>query len=85
MNEKQYLKRFYEADMAMHLLRMAREGYGISWLPESAVDEEIVNGKLVQAGGEEWSAELEIWSFRSINNTNPTMLELWKSLEEDMR
>lgn len=79
------LNRFYEADMAMHLLRMAREGYGITWVPESAVEEEMAAGKLVRAGGPEWSAELEIWSFRSIGNTNQTMLELWKSLEKDTR
>ncbi|WNW10385.1 LysR substrate-binding domain-containing protein [Pseudomonas sp. DTU_2021_1001937_2_SI_NGA_ILE_001] len=78
------LQRFYEADMAMHLMRMAREGYGITWLPESAVEEEIAAGKLVRAGGPEWAAELEIWSFRSIGNTNQTMIELWKSLERDV-
>lgn len=71
--------------MAMHLMRMAREGYGIAWLPESAVEEELASGRLVRAGGDEWSAELEIWSFRSIGNSNPTMLELWKSLERDLR
>lgn len=84
-NAQPHLKRFYEADMAMHLMRMAREGYGIAWLPESAVEEELASGRLVRAGGDEWSAELEIWSFRSIGNSNPTMLELWKSLERDLR
>lgn len=79
------LKRFYEADMAMHLLRMAREGYGITWVPESAVEEEIAAGKLVRIGGDEWTAELDIWSFRSISNTNQTMLGLWQSLEKDFR
>lgn len=79
------LKRFYEADMAMHLLRMAREGYGITWLPESAVEEELASGRLVRAGGAQWEAQLEIWSFRSIGNSNQTMLELWKSLEREVR
>ncbi|QXH44698.1 LysR family transcriptional regulator [Pseudomonas xanthosomatis] len=79
------LKRFYEADMAMHLLRMAREGYGITWLPESAVEEELAAGRLVRAGGAQWEASLEIWSFRSIGNSNQTMLELWKSLEREVR
>ncbi len=79
------LKRAHEADMAMHLLRMAREGYGICWLPESAVEEELAAGRLVRAGGPEWSAELEIWSFRATANSNPTMLELWKALERDVR
>ncbi|MFB4390565.1 MULTISPECIES: LysR substrate-binding domain-containing protein [unclassified Pseudomonas] len=79
------LKRCHEADMAMHLMRMAREGYGVAWLPESAVEEELAAGRLVHAGGPQWSAELEIWSFRSVGNSNQTMLELWKSLERDKR
>ncbi|MCY1463355.1 hypothetical protein D9M71_812360 [compost metagenome] len=82
---KPNLERFHEADMAMHLMRMAREGYGITWLPESAVEDELATGKLVRAGDESWTAELEIWSFRSISNTNQTMLELWRSLEKDVR
>ncbi|MFZ6049801.1 LysR substrate-binding domain-containing protein [Pseudomonas sp. CR3202] len=83
-SQQPHLKRFYEADMAMHLMRMAREGYGISWQPELAVEEVIAAGRLVRAG-EGWSAELEIWSFRSISNPNQTILELWRSLENDVR
>ncbi|WP_070888169.1 LysR substrate-binding domain-containing protein [Pseudomonas sp. D1-3] len=82
---KPVLKRCHEADMAMHLMRMAREGYGVSWLPESAVEEEIASGNLVIAGGQEWQAQLEIWSFKSNANTNQTMLDLWASLERDRR
>jgi DNA-binding transcriptional LysR family regulator len=78
------LNHFYEADMAMHLMRMAREGYGVAWLPQSAVEEELASGKLVVAGGKAWCAELEIWSFKSIANTNETMAELWKSLEREV-
>lgn len=81
--EPVHLKRFYEADMAMHLMRMAREGYGVAWLPASAVEEELTAGRLVQAGGAQWAAQLQVWSFRSVNNANQTMLELWKSLERD--
>ena len=63
---------------------MTPEGFGICWLPESAVEEESASGKLVRAGRKDWSAELEIWSFKSISKTNQTMLELWRSLEKDV-
>jgi LysR family transcriptional regulator, hypochlorite-specific transcription factor HypT len=76
------LSRCYEADMAMLLMRMAIEGYGVAWLPESAVTEELERGQLVRAGGNEWSAQLEIRSYCSKANQNPTMLELWKTLEK---
>lgn len=75
------LERCHEADMAMHLARMVRGGYGVAWLPESAVEDELASGTLVRAADEGWSTELEIHAFRRIGNHNPTLLELWRSLE----
>ncbi|GFM50225.1 LysR substrate-binding domain-containing protein [Pseudomonas capsici] len=75
------LERCYEADMAMLLMRMAIEGYGVAWLPQSAVVDELERGSLVRAGGEEWSTRLEIRSYCAIANQNPTMRSLWKTLE----
>ena len=77
-----HLRSCYEADMAMLLMKMVVEGYGVAWLPLSAVRDEIDAGRLVRAGGEEWSAQLEIRSYRAVSNTNPTMQDLWASLEE---
>ncbi|MBP0622421.1 hypothetical protein [Cupriavidus consociatus] len=67
--------------MAMLIMRMAVEGYAIAWLPFSAVKDEIDAGRFVQAGGEEWCAKLQIRSYRAIANSNPTMQDLWNSLE----
>ncbi|MGO4799711.1 LysR family transcriptional regulator [Pseudomonas sp. W22_MBD1_FP4] len=75
------LERCYEADMAMLLMRMAIEGYGVAWLPHSAVIDELKLGQLVKAGGDEWSTRLEIRSYCSITNENPTMRSLWSTLE----
>ena len=75
------LERCYEADMAMLLMRMAIEGYGVAWLPQSAVIDELERGLLVCAGGEQWSTRLEIRSYCTIANQNPTMRNLWKTLE----
>lgn len=75
------LERCYEADMAMLLMRMAIEGYGVAWLPQSAVIDELERGQLVKAGGDEWSTRLEIRSYCSVTNENPTMRSLWKALE----
>lgn len=75
------LERCYEADMAMLLMRMAVEGYGIAWLPQSAVQEELSRGRLIQVGGSTWSTELEIRSYSAVQNDNPTMRGLWEALE----
>jgi DNA-binding transcriptional LysR family regulator len=75
------LERCYEADMAMLLMRMAVEGYGVAWLPQSAVADELARGLLVRAGDEQWSTRLEIRSYCTNANRNPTMRKLWKTLE----
>lgn len=80
-SEQLPLERCYEADMAMLLVRMAVEGYGVAWLPQSAVAEELERGTLVSAGGTEWSTDLEIRSYCSSINQNPTMRSLWSALE----
>ena len=80
-----FLQTCYEGDMAMQLMKMAIEGYGVAWLPESSVAEEIERGRIVRAGDARWSGMLEIRSYRSVANANPTMQELWKSLEKDSR
>lgn len=77
------LERCYEADMAMLLMRMAIEGYGVAWLPQSAVIDELERGLLVHAGGEQWSTRLEIRAYCAIANQNPTMRDLWKTLEDN--
>lgn len=79
------LERCYEADMAMLLMRMAVEGYGVAWLPQSAVAEELQRGRLVRAGGDGWGTRLEIRSYCAITNPNPTMRNLWKALEGTSR
>lgn len=75
-----FLDLCHEADMAMLLVNMAREGHGVAWVPESAAIEALQQGQLVRAGGDEWSTQLEIRSYRARHNTNATLLELWRSL-----
>ncbi|MDZ3991916.1 LysR substrate-binding domain-containing protein [Pseudomonas sp. Teo4] len=79
--QKAQLERCYEADMAMLLVRMAVEGYGVAWLPHSAVADELERGLLVPAGGAQWSTQLEIRSYCSNANQNSTMRSLWSTLE----
>jgi DNA-binding transcriptional LysR family regulator len=79
------LERCYEADMAMLLMRMATEGYGVAWLPQSAVVDELERGLLVRAGDEQWSTRLEIRAYCALANQNPTMRNLWHALDGALR
>lgn len=78
----QFLELCYEADMAMLLMNMAKEGYGVAWVPESAAAALLEDGSLVRAGGEEWSTPLEIRSYWSKKGDNTAVEEIWKSMEK---
>ncbi|MFL9877145.1 LysR substrate-binding domain-containing protein [Herbaspirillum rhizosphaerae] len=70
----------YESDMAELLKRMALNGHGLAWLPQRSVEDELDEGKLVAAGGDAWSLELEIRVFRSLQNKRPALTRLWETL-----
>ncbi|HEX8954991.1 MAG TPA: LysR family transcriptional regulator [Burkholderiaceae bacterium] len=72
----------YEADMAMLLMNMAREGYGVAWVPESAAQVLLEDKTLARAGGPEWSVQLEIRSYRSLKSGNPALEELWADMKK---
>jgi len=70
----------YESDMAELLKRMALNGHGLAWLPQRSVEDELDEGRLVAAGGDAWSLELEIRVFRSLQNKRPALTRLWETL-----
>ncbi len=76
-----HLRSCYETDMAMLLMKMVVERYGIAWLPVSAVADQMEAGRLVAAGDRDWTTQLEIRCYRAISNANPTLQDLWQSLE----
>ena len=55
-----FLARHYDNPYAHTLQSMTREGMGLAWLPESAILEDLANGKLCRAGDESWDIEFDI-------------------------
>ncbi len=76
-----HLRSSYQSDMAELLKKMALEGYGLAWLPESAVSQELEQGALVRAGDRKWALTLEIRLFRAIDNRKPALNRLWDGLK----
>src|SRR5450830_949640 len=70
----------YQSEMAELLKRMVLNGHGLAWLPQRSVNSELAQGKLVRAGSEAWSLELEIRVYRSLQNKRPTLMQLWEKL-----
>lgn len=60
--------------------RRTMAGSGIAWLPESAVADEIADGRLVLVGGPEWQAKLTLSLFCSLDRLDRTGQLVWESL-----
>jgi len=72
----------FTADLATVLKTMALDGRGIAWLPRSLIQDEMRNHRLVDAGGPDWSIELDIRLFRSRATQLPAAEAFWKAVAE---
>lgn len=72
----------HEGSMSIGLKGMAMAGWGVAWVPESLIREELENGTLVPAAGSDWNIKLEIRLFHSKNNHRAVIERLWEKLED---
>lgn len=70
----------YEATIATALCHMAREGYGVAWVPLSIVTNDLENGSLVRAGDADDNIELHIKIYRNANIIAPHAEKFWQVL-----
>ena len=87
-----HLNRVYETDMSEGLKAMALQGHGMAFLPHSAVERELEQGKLVSAvppGSEQLQGMLQIWACRARptarHHVKPLVQSLWEYLEQQAR
>ena len=76
------LQSHYENTMAEALKMMVLEGYGIAWLPESCVKQELASGDLVALGSDPHRIKMEVRIYRSATPAKPAAERLWKLLQE---
>ena len=70
----------YESTISSSLGAMAREGYGVAWVPRTFVIGDLENGRLVRAGDENDDIELVIKIHRNANIISPQAERLWQVL-----
>ena len=70
----------FDTHMAEALKKMIIEGHGLGWLPESCVEREIADGRLVAAGPARWNCPLEVRLYRCAESSNPTVEKIWTFL-----
>lgn len=59
-SHKCYLSRRYENAYSHMLKSMVKESLGLAWLPKSSITDELEQGLLCRAGGEQWDLEFDI-------------------------
>jgi DNA-binding transcriptional LysR family regulator len=75
-----YFDRSFDTHMVQALKAMVIDGHGLGWLPESCVEREISEGKLVLSGTPQWSSSLEVRLYRTAESDNVTVNKIWASL-----
>lgn len=67
----------YENSMSEALKTMALQGYGVAWLPVSAVERELADGRLVVLGHEQYRMSMDIRLYRNAENRSIDIEQLW--------
>lgn len=70
----------YQTTIAASLSAMAREGYGVAWVPLSIAINDLDKGLLVRAGDEKDEINLDIKIYRNANIIPPQAEKIWQML-----
>ncbi|MBZ6078998.1 LysR substrate-binding domain-containing protein [Microvirga puerhi] len=74
------LSTVYQSSLAESLKHMVMAGHGVAWLPQSCARKGILDGELVQIGGQQMSLAMEIRIFRRAGPLSRAGEQLWKHL-----
>lgn len=74
-------QRVHEGSMSVGLKAMAEAGWGIAWVPESLMTDELASGSLVRAAEPRWDVSVEIRLYRARENRRAIVGRVWQSLE----
>ncbi|PKF79876.1 transcriptional regulator [Vibrio sp. vnigr-6D03] len=82
-----YLSRRYENPFAHNLKSMVMERLGLAWLPKSAIENDLAEGRLCRAAGEEWDIEFDVrlyYHHEARSKHEQMVLELSKEMSEEL-
>ena len=70
----------FTAHLASVLKTIALDGRGIAWLPRTLIEDDLAGGRLVQAGDEAWSIDIDIRVFRQQATAHPAAEKFWRTI-----
>jgi DNA-binding transcriptional LysR family regulator len=72
-----------QCDMSDVLKEVIAAGYGVGWLPQSAVGESA-SELIAPISGTEWSLEVDICAFRPPSPQSPKIEAIWQALRDNV-
>lgn len=72
----------YENTMSEGLKAMATAGWGLAWIPESIIGDDLAAGRLARAGDPSWDLSVDIRLYRYLANERPIVRRFWDVLGE---
>jgi DNA-binding transcriptional LysR family regulator len=73
----------FTAHLASVLRTMALDGRGIAWLPQTLVEDDIGQGRLVAAASNDWAVQLEIRLYRDSELLGKAANAFWNTAIEE--
>ncbi len=64
---------------------MVKEGFGIGWLPQRLMSDNLEYGKVALAGEKQWHIPLEIRLYKSRFNQNPNLVAFWQQIIAELK
>jgi DNA-binding transcriptional LysR family regulator len=80
-----HLETVYENAMVEGLKAMVVAGFGIAWLPESGLSDEIAAGTVARAGDQRFTIDVAITVYRSRAAARPAARRFWAALDPQSR
>lgn len=71
----------YENTMSEGLKAMALAGWGLAWIPESILGDDLVANRIVRAGDPSWDLSVDIRLYRFLANERPIVRRFWDLLD----
>ncbi|MDZ7852884.1 MAG: LysR family transcriptional regulator [Halomonas sp.] len=70
----------HESIQSGNIRELASLDYGLGWLPERTVRDDLAVGRLVRAGDARWEVPLDIRLYRRRGHAQPALEALWEAL-----
>jgi DNA-binding transcriptional LysR family regulator len=67
--------------MSEGLKAMALAGWGLAWIPESIIVDDLAAKRIVRAGDPSWDLSVNIRLYRFLANDRPIVRRFWNLLE----